>query len=92
MAVAQRPFAEAAFGGVSGPIAWRSIPFWYILGTEDKAIPPATQREMANRGGATIVEVRVSQASMASHPDAMTGPDPDRLDAVTRADVVAAVA
>jgi len=53
MAVAQRPFTEAAFAAPSGPIAWKSVPSWYLLGTEDKAIPPATQRFMAERAGAT---------------------------------------
>jgi pimeloyl-ACP methyl ester carboxylesterase len=51
MAVAQRPFTEAAFAAPSGPIAWKSVPSWYLLGTEDKAIPPATQRFMAERAG-----------------------------------------
>jgi pimeloyl-ACP methyl ester carboxylesterase len=72
MAVAQRPFTEAAFGAPSGPVAWRSVPSWYLLGTEDKAIPPATQRYMAERAKASIVEVSASHASMVSQPDAVT--------------------
>jgi pimeloyl-ACP methyl ester carboxylesterase len=72
MAVAQRPFTEAAFGAPSGPIAWRSVPCWYLLGTEDKAIPPATQRYMAERTEATIVEVPSSHVSMISQPGATT--------------------
>ena len=63
MAVAQRPFTEAAFGAPSGPIAWKSVPSWYLLGIEDKAIPPATQRFMAERAGATIEEIPASHAS-----------------------------
>src|SRR3954447_21990295 len=72
MAVAQRPFTEAAFGAPSGPIAWRSVPSWYLLATEDKAIPPATQRYMAERAGSTIAEVPASHASMVSQPEAAT--------------------
>jgi pimeloyl-ACP methyl ester carboxylesterase len=72
MAVAQRPFTEAAFGAPSGPVAWRSIPSWYLLGTEDKAIPPATQRYMAERANASIVEIPALHASMVSQPDAVT--------------------
>ena len=72
MAVAQRPFTEAAFGAPSGPVAWRSVPSWYLLGTEDKAIPPATQRYMAERAQASIVEVAASHASMVSQPGAVT--------------------
>src|SRR3712207_5261115 len=56
MAAAQRPFSGSAFGQPSGPIAWRSIPSWYLLRTDDRAIPPQTQRVMAEPAGATIVE------------------------------------
>jgi pimeloyl-ACP methyl ester carboxylesterase len=72
LAVAQRPFTEAAFGAPSGPVAWRSVPSWYLLGTEDKAIPPATQRFMAERANASIVEIPASHASMVSQPGAVT--------------------
>jgi hypothetical protein len=64
MAVAQRPFTEAAFAAPSEPIAWKSVPSWYLLGTEDKAIPSATQRFMAERAEATIEELPASHASM----------------------------
>ena len=73
MAAAQRPFTGAAFGGPSGPPAWRSgIPCWYLLGTEDRAIPPALQRFMAERANATIVEVAASHVSFVSQPDVAT--------------------
>jgi pimeloyl-ACP methyl ester carboxylesterase len=72
MAVAQRPFTETAFGAASGPVAWWSVPSWYLLGTEDRAIPPATQRYMAERAKASIVDVPASHASMVSQPDAVT--------------------
>ncbi len=35
----------------------------YLLGTEDKAIPPATQRYMAERAKATIQEIGAAHAS-----------------------------
>jgi pimeloyl-ACP methyl ester carboxylesterase len=69
MAAAQRPWSAAALSAASGPPAWKSIPSWYLLGTEDKAIPPATQRFMAERAGSTIEEVPASHASMVSRPD-----------------------
>jgi pimeloyl-ACP methyl ester carboxylesterase len=72
MAAAQRPFAAAAFGGPSGPPAWKTLPCWYLLGTEDKAIPPALQRFMAERANATIVEVAASHVSFVSQPEAAT--------------------
>ena len=38
--------------------------------TEDRVIPPATQRSMAERAGSTITEVAGSHVSMVSHPQA----------------------
>src|SRR6476646_233418 len=73
MAAAQRPYAAAAFAGTpSGQLAWKTLPCWYLLGTEDKAIPPALQRFMAERAKATIVEVPASHVSFVSQPDAAT--------------------
>jgi pimeloyl-ACP methyl ester carboxylesterase len=72
MAAAQRPFSAAAFGGPSGPPAWKTLPSWYLLGTEDKAITPELQRFMAERANATIVEVPASHVSFVSQPEAAT--------------------
>jgi pimeloyl-ACP methyl ester carboxylesterase len=73
MAAAQRPWNGAAFGAPAGAPAWKAgIPCWYLLGSEDKAIPPAVQRFMAERANATIVEVPASHASMVSQPEAAT--------------------
>lgn len=71
MAAAQRPFANAAFTGPSGAPAWKTgTPCWYLVGTEDNAIPPALQRFMAERANATIVEVPASHVSFVSQPEA----------------------
>jgi pimeloyl-ACP methyl ester carboxylesterase len=73
MAAAPRPYAAAAFAGTpSGRLAWKTLPCWYLLGTEDKAIPPALQRYMAERANATIVEVPASHVSFVSQPQAAT--------------------
>jgi pimeloyl-ACP methyl ester carboxylesterase len=72
MAATQRPWNGAAFGAPSGPPAWKTLPCWYLLGAEDKAIPPAAQRFMAERANATIQEVSASHASMVSQPEAAT--------------------
>jgi pimeloyl-ACP methyl ester carboxylesterase len=73
MGAAQRPYAAAAFAAApSGPSAWKTLPCWYLLGTEDKAIPPALQRFMAERANATIVEVPASHVSFVSQPEAAT--------------------
>ena len=72
MAATQRPFDLAILDEVSGEPAWKKIPSWYLVTTEDRAIPPTTQRYMAERAGATIAEVRSSHVPMNSRPSAVT--------------------
>ena len=72
MAATQRPFELAILEEVSGEPAWKDIPSWYLVATEDRAIPPTTQRFMAERAGATIAEVRSSHVPMNSQPSAVT--------------------
>lgn len=64
----QRPITLSANLTPSGTAAWPTIPSWAVIGTEDKVIPPQTQRQMAERAGATITEVPGSHVSMVSHP------------------------
>jgi pimeloyl-ACP methyl ester carboxylesterase len=72
LAAEQRPAAQQAFAEPSGPPAWKDIPSWYLLGREDRAVPPATQRFMARRAGSTIRSIHSSHASPVSHPGAVT--------------------
>jgi pimeloyl-ACP methyl ester carboxylesterase len=69
IAASQRPIALAANIGPTETAAWSSLPSWAVIGTEDRVIPPATQRSMADRAGATVTEVEASHVSMVSHPD-----------------------
>src|SRR6478735_6171919 len=64
----QRPITLSANTTPSGEGAWNSLPSWAVVGTEDRVIPPATQRSMAERAGATITEVAGSHVSMVSQP------------------------
>ena len=66
----QRPIALGANTAASENAAWKTIPSWAVVGTEDRVIPPATQRSMAERAGSTITEVAGSHVSMVSHPEA----------------------
>lgn len=70
IAAGQRPITLAANTTPMGAPAWRTLPSWTVIGTEDKVIPPATQRSMAERAGSTITEVAASHVSMVSHPQA----------------------
>lgn len=69
IAASQRPIALGANTAPSGAPSWKGRPVWAVIGTEDLVIPPATQRSMAERAGATITEVTASHVSMVSHPD-----------------------
>ena len=72
MQAAQRPFSNEAFQSLSGEPAWKTIPSWYMVATQDHAIPPATERFMAQRAHASIVEVDASHVAMISQPEATT--------------------
>ena len=64
----QRPITLGANASPTTTAAWKTLPSWAVVGTEDRVIPPATQRSMAERAGATITEVAASHVSMVSHP------------------------
>jgi pimeloyl-ACP methyl ester carboxylesterase len=64
----QRPIALGANIAPTETAAWKTIPSWAVVGTEDRVIPPAIQRSMAERAGSTITEVAGSHVSMVSHP------------------------
>jgi pimeloyl-ACP methyl ester carboxylesterase len=70
IAASQRPITLSANTAPTGKTAWKTIPSWAVIGTEDRVIPPATLRRMAERAGATISEVAASHVSMVSHPEA----------------------
>ncbi|MCU1405389.1 MAG: Pimeloyl-ACP methyl ester carboxylesterase [Glaciihabitans sp.] len=70
IAANQRPAALGANTFPSGPPSWKERPVWAVIGLKDLVIPPATQRSMAERAGATITEVDASHVSMVSHPEA----------------------
>jgi pimeloyl-ACP methyl ester carboxylesterase len=72
MAATQRPLDAAVEAEPSGPPAWRTIPSWYLVASDDRAIPPATERYMAKRAGAATVEIASSHVAMISHPAAVT--------------------
>jgi pimeloyl-ACP methyl ester carboxylesterase len=72
MAATQRPAAAAAFSDKSGPPAWKSLPSWAVVATQDKAAGADIVRSMARRAGAEIVEIESSHVVMMSHPQEVT--------------------
>ncbi|MEX3106366.1 alpha/beta fold hydrolase [Streptomyces niveiscabiei] len=64
----QRPADTRALGEPSGAPAWRSVPSWYLVGRDDRVLPPAAQRFMARRAGARTVETDASHVAMTARP------------------------
>lgn len=69
MAAVQKPLSLASFTGEEGVPAWKTIPSWYLVSTDDRMIPPPAQEFMAKRMGATVQSVPASHASFMSYPD-----------------------
>jgi len=72
IAATQRPLAASALGVTFGPPAWKTIPSWAVIGTEDRVIPPANQTFMAKRAGAHITDVNAGHLSLISKPSVVT--------------------
>jgi pimeloyl-ACP methyl ester carboxylesterase len=68
MADSQVPWGVDAPMGVITDPAWRTKPSWYLVSSDDRMIPPAAQRTMAERAGATVTEVAGSHSIYVSQP------------------------
>jgi pimeloyl-ACP methyl ester carboxylesterase len=71
IAATQRPGSLAGLAEPSGPPAWKGIPSWAVIGTQDRIITPDAQRQMAVHASARVTEVDASHVSMVSRPDAI---------------------
>jgi pimeloyl-ACP methyl ester carboxylesterase len=72
MHAVQQALAASAFGTQMGVPAWKSLPSWYLVATNDEAIPPDAERQFASRMGAVTIEIPSSHVAMVSHPDDVT--------------------
>jgi pimeloyl-ACP methyl ester carboxylesterase len=68
MAQSQVPWGLAALNGEVTEASWRTKPSWYLVATDDHMIPPAAQRFMSQRAGATVLESPGSHAIYVSRP------------------------
>jgi pimeloyl-ACP methyl ester carboxylesterase len=68
----QRPAAPAQFTEPSGPPAWKTIPSWSLIGTQDHVIPLALQEEMSSRARAHITRLKAGHLSLITHPGDVT--------------------
>lgn len=68
MADSQVPWGVGALDGAVSEPAWQTKPSWYLVATDDRMIPPAAQRAMSERVGATVTETPGSHAVYVSRP------------------------
>ena len=68
VAVTQKPLAGSVFSASVPKAAWRTIPSWYMVATEDHAINPDLERFYAKRMKAHTTEVKSSHVMYISHP------------------------
>lgn len=57
------------FGSKVGGTGWKSKPSWYIVGKNDRTVPPDMERFVAKRMGATTYEFDSSHVPMLSQPE-----------------------
>lgn len=71
MSATQKPINSQTFGQEYETPAWKDLPSWYLLATDDQAINPELQRMFAKRMGATTREVKSSHVPFASNAAAV---------------------
>jgi pimeloyl-ACP methyl ester carboxylesterase len=67
LAAEQRPASAAQFTEPSGPPAWKTIPSWSLIGTQDHVIPPALQEHFAERAHAHVSRVKAGHLTPITH-------------------------
>jgi pimeloyl-ACP methyl ester carboxylesterase len=68
MAATQKPIHASAFEATLTAAAWRQVPSWFLVATEDRSISPELLRLYARRAGGVTVEVASSHVPFLSHP------------------------
>lgn len=82
MAVTQKAPVGSTFGDTVSAPAWAKKPSWYQVSSDDRMIPPDSERRMAKRMNPRgTIELASSHASLASQPSAIV----DLIDEATTA-------
>ena len=68
LAATQKPLAAAIFSEPAKTAAWKTIPSWYVVSTQDNAINPDLERFMAKRMNAQTKEIKASHVGFISNP------------------------
>jgi pimeloyl-ACP methyl ester carboxylesterase len=69
LGAAQKPLAASVFGEPVKAAAWKTIPAWYAVSKQDRAINPELERFMAKRAQAHITEIDGSHVAFISQPE-----------------------
>ncbi|MGC0379499.1 lipase family alpha/beta hydrolase [Streptomyces sp. SAI-229] len=72
LAARQRPAHVATTTQATTAVAWKTIPSWYLVATDDRTIGTDNLRFMAERAGSATVEVDAPHAVPETDPDDVT--------------------
>lgn len=67
MAATQKPLHQSTFTATLPAAAWKTIPSWFVLPTEDRSINPDLHRFDAKRAGSKVTEIKASHCVFISH-------------------------
>lgn len=68
IAATQKPLNKSVFGAKVVNVAWKTVPSWFIVGIDDRAISPDLERFYAKRMKAKTTELKSSHVPFLSHP------------------------
>jgi pimeloyl-ACP methyl ester carboxylesterase len=64
----QRPISVACIQEAAPPPAWLEKPSWYLIADDDRMIPPATQRFLAERMKARVRSEKIDHTPLVTRP------------------------
>ena len=67
-AATQKPIAASAFAASVPVAAWKTVPSWYVVSSQDHALSPKLERFYAKRMNAHTSELAASHVALQSHP------------------------
>ena len=73
LAATQGPTAAAVFGATITTAAWKAKPSWFVIASNDRAIPPDLERAEATSMKAVSITIPSSHVPMLSHPKEVAG-------------------
>lgn len=68
LAATQKPVSGSVFAATVPTAAWRTVPSWYIVSSQDRAIHPDLERFYAKRANAKTTELVSSHVPFLSRP------------------------